>query len=319
MERVCKKMFRCAECKKEFEGRGSLHKHLKQHGLSLAEYYTLHYPRANKLTGEPLPFKKFEEYFERDFSTKQQLRKWCTTAPSSEVGKYILSLIEKRQLKKERHYAPFHLEAKSCFLPDIDTYRKIFGSYNKAAKKIGLRPLYYRKLPKGFFTQALPEDLTIAVDTREQKPLSFDCNQEMLKLEVGDYVATGEQYSYTYVDRKAGSDLHSTLSNANYERFKRELQRVRELDSYLFVVIESTPQQMIKAKRAFKRGSNIEFVLKRVRDLSYEFEGHCQFLFTGSRAISAEIIPRLLCTGKDVWDTDMQYFLDHELDRRNAT
>ena len=318
MERVCKKMFRCAECKKEFEGRGSLHKHLKQHGLSLAEYYTLHYPRVNKLTGEPLPFKKFEEYFERDFSTKQQLRKWCKSAPSSEVGKYILSLMEKRQLKKERPYAPFHLETKSCFLPDIDIYKKIFGSYNQAAERVGLRPLYFKKLPKGFFSQALPRDLTIAIDTREQKPLSFDCHQENLKLEVGDYVAIGERYSYTYVDRKAGSDLHSTLSNANYERFKRELGRVRELDSYLFVVIESTPQQMIKAKRAFKRGSNIEFILKRLRDLSYEFEGHCQFLFTGSRAISAEIIPRLLCAGKDVWDTDMQYFLDHELDRRNT-
>ncbi len=318
MERVCKKMFRCAECKKEFEGRGSLHKHLKQHGLSLAEYYTLHYPRANKLTGEPLPFKKFEEYFERDFSTKQQLRKWCKSAPSSEVGKYILSLMEKRQLKKDRPYAPFHLETKSCFLPDIDVYKKIFGSYTQAAERVGLRPLYFRKLPKGFFSQALPKDLTIAIDTREQKPLSFDCHQENLKLEVGDYVAIGERYSYTYVDRKAGSDLHSTLSNANYERFKRELGRVRELDSYLFVVIESTPQEMIKAKRAFKRGSNIEFILKRLRDLSYEFEGHCQFLFTGSRAISAEIIPRLLCAGKDVWDTDMQYFLDHELDRRNT-
>ena len=65
MERVCKKIFCCAECKKEFEGRGSLHKHLKQHGLSLAEYYTLHYPRENQLTGEPLPFKKYEEYLQK--------------------------------------------------------------------------------------------------------------------------------------------------------------------------------------------------------------------------------------------------------------
>jgi hypothetical protein len=265
-----------------------------------------------------LPFKKYEEYFERDFSTKQQLKKWCAKAPSLEVGEYILSLIEKRQLKKDRRYAPFHLEAKSCFLPDIDIYRKIFGSYNEAAKKIGLRPLYHRNLPKEFFTKTLPKDLTIAVDTREQKPLSFDCHQESLKLEVGDYVATGEQYSYTYVDRKAGSDLHSTLSNTNYERFKRELQRVKELDSYLFIVIESTPEKMIKASRAFKRAANIDFVLKRVRDLSYEFQGHCQFLFTGNRQISEEIIPRLLCKGKEVWSTDMQYFLDHELDRRNT-
>ena len=318
MERVCKKMFRCAECKKEFEGRGSLHKHLKQHGLSLAEYYTLHYPRANKLTGEPLPFKKFEEYFERDFSTKQQLKKWCAKAPAPEVGKYILELIEKRQLKKDRHYAPFHLEAKSCFLPDIDTYRKIFGSYNEAVKKIGLCPLYGERLPKKFFTFTLPEDLRIAIDTREQSPLSFSFRTDAHKLDVGDYTLFGDHYSYTYVDRKSGSDLHATLSNQNYERFQRELQRVKELDSYLFVVIESTPQKMIKASRAFKRAANIDFILKRVRDLSYEFQGHCQFLFSGNRKISEEIIPRLLYKGKEVWGTDMQYFLDHELDRRNA-
>jgi hypothetical protein len=86
----------------------------------------------------------------------------------------------------------------------------------------------------------------------------------------------------------------------------------------LFVVIESTPQKMIKASRAFKRAANIDFILKRVRDLSYEFQGHCQFLFSGSRKISEEIIPRLLYKGKEVWGTDMQYFLDHELDRRNT-
>ena len=45
---------------------------------------------------------------------------------------------------------------------------------------------------------------------------------------------------------------------------------------------------------------------------------HCQFLFSGSRKMSEEIIPRLLYKGKEVWSTDMQYFLDHELDRRNA-
>jgi len=319
MERVVKKIFKCAECKKEFEGRASLHKHLKQHGLSMAEYYTLHYPRYNKLTGEALPFKNIDHYFDRDFSTKQQLKKWCKEAPSHEVKDYILSLIEKRQSKKERSYAPFHLEIKSCFLPDIDTYRKVFGSYNKAADLIGLRPLYHQKITAGFFTQELPS-LSIAVDTREQTPLQFSGDHETKnhKLDVGDYTLFGEHYSYTFVDRKSGSDLQSTLSNKNYDRFKRELKRTKELDSYLFVVIESTPEKIIKASRAFGRKGNIDYILKRIRDLSYEFRGHCQFLFTGNRDTSQEMILRLLFFGKKVWETDMQYFLDHELDRRNA-
>ena len=42
------------------------------------------------------------------------------------------------------------------------------------------------------------------------------------------------------------------------------------------------------------------------------------FYLAGAAKISEEIIPRLLFKGKDVWDTDMQYFLDHELDRRNT-
>ena len=319
MERLVKKVFRCAECKKEFEGRSSLHKHLKQHGLSMAEYYTLHFPRYNKLTGEALPFKNIDHYFERDFSTKQQLKKWCSEAPQGEVQKYILSLIEKRQLKKERPYAPFHLEIKSCFLPDIDTYRTIFGSYNEAADQIGLRPLYHKKIPAGFFTNRLPA-LSIAVDTREQTPLEFEepYKTKNHKLDVGDYTLFGDHYSYTFVDRKSGSDLQSTLSNKNYDRFKRELNRAKELDSYLFVVIESTPEKIIKASRAFGRKGNIDYILKRIRDLSYEFKGHCQFLFTGDRQVSQEMILRLLFFGKQVWETDMQYFLDHELDRRNA-
>jgi hypothetical protein len=318
VERVVEKIFLCVECKKEFKSRASLHKHLKQHGLSLAEYYTIHYPRENKLTGEPLPFKKFEEYFERDFSTRQQLKKWCQQAPSDEVGDYVLSLIEKREFKKKRGYAPFHLEVQSCFLPDIDVFRKIFGSYNAAAKKIGLRPLYSKKLPRDFFTKDLPADLRIAIDTREQTPLTFSHETCEHKLDVGDYTLLGDAYSYTYVDRKSGSDLQSTLSNKNYERFKRELGRARDLDSYLFVVVESTPQKMIKANRAFKRVGSIDFVLKRVRDLSYEFAGHCQFVFTGSRKFSQEVIPRILYAGKAVWETDIQYFLDHELDQRNT-
>ena len=67
MERICTKIFPCAECKKEFTSRASLHKHLKQHDLNLASYYTKYHPRLNKLTGDPLPFKRFDEYFERDF------------------------------------------------------------------------------------------------------------------------------------------------------------------------------------------------------------------------------------------------------------
>jgi hypothetical protein len=47
-----------------------------------------------------------------------------------------------------------------------------------------------------------------------------------------------------------------------------------------------------------------------MRVLSHEFAGNCQFIFTGSRAHSQDIIPKILVNGKDVWDVDLQYYID---------
>jgi hypothetical protein len=316
MERICTKIFPCAECKKEFTSRASLHKHLKQHDLNLASYYTKYHPRLNKLTGDPLPFKRFDEYFERDFSTKQQLLKWCRQHPKEEVKKYVLSLLEKRHLRKKRQYGPFHLETVNSFMPSISIYRELFGSYNTVCETIGCEPLYGENLPKDFFDKPMPNDLVVAVDTREQKPLKFSCSTQKLKLDIGDYTALGEHYNYTFVDRKSGNDLQGTLGKYNLERFKREIQRAKEMDAYLFVVIESSVSKIIKENKIFNRRTNVDYVLKQIKEISHEYARSCQFVFMDTREKASEIIPRILVYGKKIWETDMQYFLDkkNELD-----
>ena len=310
MERVVTKIYPCANCKKEFTSRASLHKHLKQHDLNLASYYTKYYPRLNKLTGDPLPFKRFEEYFERDFSTKQQLLKWCEENPREEVKEYILSLLQKSHWKKQRKYGPFHLETTNSFIPSIQIYKQLFGSYNAACAAIGCEPLYDKNLPKDFFTKKVPEDLTIAIDTREQKPLKFSCKSKILKLDIGDYTTLGDHYTYTFVDRKSGSDLQGTLNKHNVDRFKREIERAKEMDSYLFVVVESSVQKIIKENKIFNRRTNMDYVLKQVKEISHEYDRVCQFIFAENRERSAALIPRLLMHGKKVWQTDVQYFLE---------
>jgi len=317
MERVLTRVFPCAECKKEFTSRGSLHKHLKQHDLNLASYYTKYHPRTNKLTGDPLPFKKFDKYFERDFSTKQQMFKWCRTHPEEEVKKYIISILEKRHLKKNRKYGPFHLETTNSFMPSVGIYKKFFGSYNAACEVINCEPLYNKNIPKNFFEQTLPSDLTIAIDTREQRPLKFsECQTEVLKLDIGDYTALGEHYDYTFVDRKSGNDLQGTLSKNNIERFRREVGRAQEMDAYLFVVIESSVEKIIKENKIFNRRSNMDYTLRQIKDICHDYVRSCQFIFVETRDKAERIIPRLLMSGKNIWQTDMQYFLDqkNELD-----
>ena len=67
--------FICQACHEEFDTEKGLHIHLKKHQMDLATYYTTYYPRKNLLTGDPLPFKNKEDYFNRDFSTRRQLIK----------------------------------------------------------------------------------------------------------------------------------------------------------------------------------------------------------------------------------------------------
>ena len=88
--------YKCKECVAEFESEKALHAHLKAHKMYVADYYVKHYPRFNKLNGNPLPFKKKDDYFENDFINRSQLVKWCDTAPVAEVKEYIIELGKRR-------------------------------------------------------------------------------------------------------------------------------------------------------------------------------------------------------------------------------
>ena len=53
-----------------------------------------------------------------------------------------------------------------------------------------------------------------------------------------------------------------------------------------------------------------------MRSLTHEYPRRIQFIFTGSRKKSMQIIPRLLYYGKELWNVDIQYYLDYELGNR---
>ena len=50
----------------------------------------------------------------------------------------------------------------------------------------------------------------------------------------------------------------------------------------------------------------------------YDFPRRCQFIFSGNRKNSKFLIPRILYYGKQLWRTDLQYFIEHELARRQS-
>ena len=298
----------CKVCGESFVSERSLHAHLKKHSLTMAEYYTKYYPRKNLLTGDPLPFKTKQDYFSKDFSTRSQLLKWCEKSDKKEVKEYILKLLKNRVSQKDLKFGPGHLELKINSLPTIDIYQKHFNSYTEACSEVDVKPMFSKRLPESFL-ENVNDDIEIFIDTREQRPLVFK-NSSSLKLEFGDYAVGGEYYNYTYVDRKSEQDFKSTLSKNNLERFREELKRARDFDSYLFVVTESDLAKIAKNNNWGPHKSNLKYIYHNMRVLSHEFAGNCQFIFTGSRARSENIIPKILVSGKDVWDVDLQYYID---------
>jgi hypothetical protein len=302
--------YQCKVCHESFETEKGLHIHLKKHKIDLATYYTTFYPRNNLSTGEPLPFKNKEDYFNHDFTNRRQLIKWCMSEPEANVKEYALEKLKKRIHDKKLDFAPNHLELKIAQLPDIDVYKRAFGSYSEACREAGVRPLFNKVLDPMFFEDDEKfEDLKILIDTREQKPLTF-INSDELKLDFGDYTVGEESYNYTYVDRKAEQDFKGTLSGG-MSRFRRELERVREFDSYLFIVIESDLAKIYKNNMFGPHRSNLNFIYHNMRLLTHEFRGNCQFVFTGNRTNSQSVIPKILTMGKTLWDVDLQYYIDN--------
>lgn len=280
--------------------------------MFLGDYYVKHFARKNKLTGELLPFKNYKDYLDKDFSQPHQLMEWVNKAEKPEVKDYIIELLRKRTMEKDIFYGPTELELISAGLPSIDVYKEYFGSYTYACEEIGIKPLLGDKLPQEFFNDC--SETKILIDTREQQPLHFN-NSEPFKLDVGDYGVTAKNYDYTYVDRKSFGDFCGTVTTG-YARFCKELDRCKSLGAYMFVVIEESFQDMEeKNKKSYKK-FKLDYVYHNTREIQKKYKDCCQFIFSGSRELSEEIIPKLLVTGKKLWGVDMQYFWSEYISKK---
>ena len=300
--------FNCNECNKEFNGEASLHRHIKMHDMNLADYYTKHFPRKNLLTGDLLPFKNKTDYFNKDFSRYSQLLKWCHSASPEEVKKYCLQKLKKRILDKDLKFGPTHLELLVSELPTIDIYKKFFTSYSHACREVGVAPMLHRKLPESFFDAADFTNLEIVIDTRENHPLPFEKTKKFA-LDFADYTASGSKYDYTFVERKSENDFKGTMSQ-NFNRFRREISRAKAMDSYVFIVVDSDIKKIKKTNHFAPHQANLKFIFHNMKALCHEFPETCQFIFSGNRTTSMDLIQRILYFGRKIWYCDLQYYID---------
>lgn len=302
-------MIECRKCGATFQTERSLHAHIKAHGMILADYYCLHYPRFCLWSGQPLQFKNKEEYFHSQFANRENMLSWLRSAKPEEKRQVILSMLQSRIERKNYSLAPSQLELLACDLPPAQEYIKSFGSYGAAIKNCKVQPMFSSRPPENWKTIDFSAK-KILIDSREQRQLYFK-NSEKLKLDTGDYAVSGENFDYTFVDRKSFQDFCSTMVGDSYERFRREILRCKNQDSYLWVVVEAYIKDAAKLNSRSAHKNNLKFVFHQMCVLQHEFPKNLQFVWSGGREQSEDLIPRLLCLGKKLWNVDMQYWLEN--------
>lgn len=130
------------------------------------------------------------------------------------------------------------------------------------------------------------KDITILVDSREQKPWIFDpeikaksgyksriVGQEVVGLDAADYTIKGYEDSIR-IERKASfQELYGNLMpNTSKERFLREMELLRGI-SYKYIVIESNINQDVWAMcpPQIRYGPPCSKIYRELIDISMEY------------------------------------------------
>ena len=301
---------------KEFKDEKSLHLALRGYGLNKEKYYHQYYPKKDLLTGETINFKTKEQYLNSDFNDKNNMKKWLKSQPLENSKEYCVDLLKKRKKDKNLIYSPCQIELRTIMSPSIVFYNKIFDDYYDVCSSLGLENKFIH--PKNISNQfnfKLNKNDTIYVDTREQNWLKFNIPFEIKTLPYGDYTCSNDNCN-CYIERKSLSDFISTLSVGNLERFKKEIEKARQNQSYLVVVIEEKLQSALSFQYlphiSKKIKATPEFIFHNVRSLLQEYD-NLQFLFVDGREEMKRTIEAVLASKCFYKRVDLQLVYDLKL------
>lgn len=290
----------CQICNQTFPSQRSLHAHIKGHKMTLGDYYVKFFPKFDPWTKEPIPFLSYEQYSTADFRKKSNMNEWLKNVGRAEASAYCRKVMEAHVKDKE---------LAGSFLPN---FIYLF-THPRLPRLENYEPSFFKSLGmKNMFTEdsdlsklGVAKHLHIWQDTREQQPIIFsDFQQSENKLDFGDYTLSGNDFNYVFVDRKSEGDFKGTMSSG-YERFRRELDRARHFSSYVFVVVESDPYQIVLNNKGCRKAS-LAYVWENMRNIILDYSDVCQFVFTGSRRESERMIPVLLYHGNALRTVDVQ-------------
>ena len=298
---------------KEFKDEKSLHFALKGYGLNKVKYYQKYFERRDLLTNELINFKTKEQYLNSDFNDKNNMKKWLKQQPIDTAKEYCKNLLIKRKELKDLKYSPTQIELRTIMSPSIIFYNKIFGDYYNLCSSIALRNKFkINEEIKNNFKNKLSQKDTIYVDTREQSWLKFDIPFEIKTLSFGDYSCSNNNCN-CYIERKSLSDFISTLSVKNFDRFKNEIKKAKDNNSYIIVMIEEKLSNALSFQYlphiSKKIKATPEYIFHNVRDLLQQYD-NLQFLFVDGRLEMTRVIESIFASNCSYKDFDLQLAYD---------
>jgi ERCC4-type nuclease len=154
------------------------------------------------------------------------------------------------------------------------------------------------------------------VDSREQDILDFR-NKEIniCALPVGDYSIKNNNYDI-YIERKSVNDLVSTFGPKNFNRFRNELIRARESNSYIILLVENDFNTVLGFDHSpfFSKHTKMTsiYLFHQIRTLLQEFP-NWQIAFCKNRTDMKEMVLKIFKMGV-YWKThDLQLGIDLKL------
>lgn len=307
----------CKVCGFEFETDKQLHVHVKIHKLLLIEYYQQYYPRYDLLEGKIIKFKNKDQYFNTDFNSRENLKKWIETIPKERAIEYCKNFLKKRKEIKGLIYTPTQVELRSVMIPSVFVLNNLFGDYYKTCEDLGFKNKYIYPHKQIQYDLDSLKKHKIYIDTREQKPLDFNNEVEIKTLKFGDYALSNEEYTCKcHIERKSLNDFSSTLSGG-YERFCREIERAEKFESYLIVLIEESLENCLRFNSLpsfFKKNAraNPDYVFHNVRAIIQKYP-FVQFLFVKNRKTASEVMEKLFSCNCEYKNIDLQLAYDLKL------
>jgi hypothetical protein len=298
-------MVKCLIDDTEHYGINELHVYLRKLKVTQKDYWEKYHPKFDFLTGEKIEYKNYKQYYISDFTDKKNLNKWCNLYPEKGV-EWGKNYLRRRKEEKGLIRAPHHVELRSLYSPNVRYFEK-YSDYAAICRELGFEVKFNYK--QEIISKPLSKDNKIIIDTREQDPLSLK-NSYINTLKFGDYALANEKTPIR-VERKGLSDFVGSFGK-DIERLKREIQRAKDANGYLIVLIEKDVNKSLSFNYQFEtRYAKVspDHVFKNMRDCLAEFD-NLQFLFVDGRKEAARVLIKLFEMGEQVKTCDLQYFYE---------